>query len=63
MPISQVYTDKDRKVAVISKIHNWSYRHQTSMNLNFIESLLNYLKQVYYHHEVIPQLTRSIKHN
>ena len=25
-------------------MHNWSYGHQTSMNLNFLERLLNYLK-------------------
>ena len=37
-------------------MHNWSYGHQTSMNLNFLEILLNYLKHVYYHHKVIPQL-------
>ena len=41
MPISQVYTDKDRKLTLTSEMYNWSSIHPTSMILNFIESLLS----------------------
>ena len=49
MLISQVYTDKDKKLTLTLEMHNWSSNHPTSMILNFIEILLSYLQLSYYH--------------
>ena len=61
MPISQVCTDKDKKLTLILEMYNWSSNHPTSMILYFIEILLNYLQLYYYHLQVIQQLF-GLKH-
>ena len=49
MSISQVCTDKDKKLTKISEMYNLSYNHPTSMILNFIEILLSYIQPYNYH--------------